>query len=468
MTSEGIQWTKKKNDDGQVIWDVTYDIWTSQGRALEAFYDGDSQIVEFRGGYRSGKSVLGARAIIKGANKINRTRWLVVAESFTEGYNSTYKVLSQQFPECEGLDDIESSPVVKDYNDKKKRIKLWNGSVIVLGSAQKADRHKGDEFSGIWMDEGAWFNDVYDTLEMLLSRLSADRGPLKLLSTTTGEDFNEYHEIFELGEHPHKDKEISWSIETVTANTLENPFLSDEAKENLKKTHDGNEEQGLMGGFSSASGRVYDKFTRHNHVIKYDDIKDDLVDGWRLYGYDSGWDDPRVVIEIARTTENQLVVIDEFYQSESTIEDAINWLENKPTGIIYSEHDPEHIHKIRKKTNHIVKKAKKGIDDGIQSVKSRLETQNGMTGLVVCKRAENTYKEFLSYKKSEVGTSSAKDHSMDCIRYVVHTNKIKGGIPETDSDDEEEEVDMSSGINIVDSKGKNTMSERDNIRERRR
>lgn len=399
---------------------LEYTLWDSQREVLSEFVSGEHQIVDMRAGYRAGKSVTGARGIIKCAWDLPNSRWLTMSESFAEGWNTTYRVLFEQLPGYDG-DDVESSPIVAEFRRQDKILKLTNGSVIVLGSAAKADRHKGDEFSGIWCDEVAFYNDLYNLTSMLLSRLSASQGPLSMLWTTTTNGYNDYYYVTEEGIDA--DGEVlSWDIKTVTADSRNNPFLSKEARDNLKQTHKNNKAEGLLGGFSSAEGRVYEEFTRETHVVSIDDIP--LVDDWRIYAYDSGWDDPRVILEIAKTTHNQLVVVDEFYKSETEVEDAIDWLRDKSSGRLYSDHEPEHMHKMRKELNHImVQKANKKIDDGIEKVQDRLRTgYEGMRGLLVLDRCSKTIKEFLSYTKDDVGSSNAEDHTMDCIRYAIATD----------------------------------------------
>jgi len=68
-----------------------------------------------------------------------------------------------------------------------------------------------------------------------------------------------------------------------------------------------------------------------------------------MYGYDAGWDDPRVLVDIRKTHGDQYVVWDHFYESESQLPEVVDpddvlegrgpWLEGRPRGGVYCEHE---------------------------------------------------------------------------------------------------------------------------------
>lgn len=414
---EGINWDADNND-------LDYELWSAQEKALDSIRSGDYHITNFRAGFRGGKSVLGARSIILLASQFQETRYLVIGDSFQEAWNSTFRILFEQFPEADGEDNIEESPLVEDYSRKEKTITLKNGSKIVLGSAQKADRHKGDEYSAIWADEVAFFRDLYDLTKMLLSRLSADKGPLQMIWTTTTNGYNDYYKITEEGIVPESEEEHGWKIDTIVADSRNNPFLTDDALQHAIEINNASEIEGLAGGFAPAEGRVYEKFNRNTHVISYDEIEDKLVDKWRIYGVDLGWNDPKICIEIGKTSYGQLVVLNEYYESEAYITDMIQELQDKPSGHLYTDYNyKDDVQKMRDKLDDIVvKKANKSIDSGIQEVRQRLEQDdNDKAGLLVCESCTNTIQEFLSYTKSDVGGNNADDHCLDSIRYAINS-----------------------------------------------
>lgn len=463
---KGLHW----DDDTHSL---QYDLWSAQQEAIEDFYFADSDITDFRAGYRAGKSILGARAVVNGAWDKNESRWLVMAESYKEGQRTTFEMIFKNLPEYDGKDP-ESSPLVDNYHKQEGELRLINGSVIVFAYAGKVDGVKGDEFSGAWMDEVAFYNDLYQVTDMVLTRLTADTGPLSILWTTTtnpNNPFNDYYYITEERIHPETEEDHPWLINCVQANMLDNPFVGDEQKEKFKRRNSTNAEQAIRGGFATVGGQVYPMFSEEYHVVDYKDVEADLYDDFRVYGYDSGWDDPRVVLEFGMTTMGQFVLLDEFYRHESTIEDAIDWLKGKPSGVLVSEHEPEHVAKLRQKVDGLrVVKANKSIDDGIESVQEQLKIKDsGQTGVMFVRdRATETIKEIRSYTKEVIGTSRADDHCMDCLRYVIHT---KTPSPETSksltTNSTKDTID-NNNTNPDFTPDQNRKQQRNNIKNRRR
>jgi hypothetical protein len=182
---------------------------------------------------------------------------------------------------------------------------------------------------------------------------------------------------------------------------------------------------------------VYSSFSRETHVIPHREAYDriDDTDEWRIYGYDAGWNDPRVMLEIGRTSYDQFVVLDEFHARGSHVEDAIDWLQrhNKPRGYIYCEHEPSEIQKFAHAGWNAIR-AEKSIDAGISEVRRRLEYEesradgstDGQAGLLVSESCENLIREFLGYKEEHVGTSAAVDHALDALRYAIASDAIQG------------------------------------------
>jgi hypothetical protein len=160
----------------------------------------------------------------------------------------------------------------------------------------------------------------------------------------------------------------------VRASVLDNPYLTDGDKERFKRKYEGTgkEDQALHGGFAAATGLVYDEFRRDVHVRPHTDLAEGVTDGWRIYGYDAGWNDPRVLLEIGRTGYGQLVVHDEFCESGTHVSDAIAWLDGKPDGTLFCEHEPGDIEKFRR-AGYSAKKADKSLDTGIAEVRKRLQ-----------------------------------------------------------------------------------------------
>ena len=407
---------------------LTYDLWSAQREVLESLR-GDADITGFLGGYGSGKTMLGERWILKQALDHPGSRFLTMGIDFTKARDTTFRVLFEQLPGdrtavvTSSYNGPETSPVVADYNRQEHRLTLTNDSVIKLGSADRWNRYAGDAYGAVHLDEPSHYGeDLHDLLEMIGSRLRGEDGPQTQLWTLTGNGYNAAYEILERQEDTNGEP-LGLNIDVIRANTLENPYLNDGAKERFKRQYAGGsrEEQALFGGFAAAQGLVYSNFSRDTHVISHSEATDRVKPDWRMYGYDAGWNDPRVLVEIGKTDYEQLVILDEFYQSESHVSDAISWLEtnDKPTGTIHSEHEPADIDRFDA-AGYSTERAEKSLDAGIDEVRNRLEEDDdGRPGLLISEQCENTIREFLGYKEEQVGTSAAEDHICDSVRYAV-------------------------------------------------
>jgi hypothetical protein len=418
---------------------LTYDVWDAQRDALESVRS-DADITGFLAGYGSGKTIFGARWLIKQALDHDGSRFLGMGIDFTKARDTTFRVLFEQLPGertsivTSSYNGPESSPVVSDYNRQNHRLTFINDSVIKLGSADKWNRYAGDSYGAVWLDEPSHYGeDLHDLLEMVGSRLRGVAGPKGQLWTLTGNGYNAAFEILERQEDSNGET-IGLNIETVRASTLENPYLDAGETDRFERQYGGTsrEAQALHGGFAAAQGLVYSNFSRDTHVIPHSDAVDRTRDSWRIYGYDAGWNDPRVLLEIGKTGYDQLVVLDEFYKSESHVSDAVAWLKrnDKPRGTIHCEHEPADIEKLDA-AGYRTEKANKSIDAGIDEVRKRLEPDDSdRPGLLVSDNCEHLIQEFLGYKEEHVGTTQADDHCLDCARYACMgetTDNREGG-----------------------------------------
>jgi len=440
LTSDGVDIDIR--DDGL---DLDWAFWDAQLDALDALRSGEHDLIVFRAGYGSGKSILGSRWIHQTALEVPKSDNLVMAQDTAKGGPTTYKVFFEELPGRDTVPDEggdpENSPIVEDYNRNERRLTYINGAVARLGSADKWNRYAGAEFNAIWCDEVAHYSntDLYKLNRMLLSRQRTAQGPNVALWTSTGNGFNQFYDFVERQVDPDGEP-LTTRVHNVVADSRDNPFLPE--KDKLRRQFEGTaaEEQGLAGGFAAAEGRVYDRFSRERHVVTADAIADRIVDDWRMYAYDAGWDDPRVLLEIGKTHRDQYIVLAEYYHSGAHVGDpdkvrdperdpdpgtALAWLTSRPKGEMFCEHAPADIDKFRR-AGWEARKAEKDIDGGIDAVRERLELdEDGRPGVLVVDECINTIQEFLGYQEDEVGKNGAEDHAMDALRYAVFTNTVR-------------------------------------------
>jgi len=462
LTEDDVESLRRKGrvvgfDDGRL--DITWAFWEPQREAIQAVYSGEYDIVGFVAGYRSGKSVTGARVVWETAldPRFGPTRSLAMGTTYAEAKKTTYPVLFEELPGArhEELDpflydgDPENSPIVTKFSKQDGTITLFNDSVVVLASADKPDRYKGGKFSLAWCDEFAHYksNRIHGIRKTITERF--DFGdPAVMVVTTTGNGHNPAQKILQAHEDENGNP-LGSKIRTVTASSLNNPFLTPDDRDRLRRTHGASKvaRQALHGAFEAAEGQVY-PFSKQAHTVELtatDDGYEATGDGrvsvssdWRIFGYDAGWSDPRVLVEVARTDYGQYIVVDEWYEPKTHVADAIRWLadHDKPKGVIYCEHEPGDIRKFRKPSLTNIDdppsgfragKADKDLDAGIDEVRHRLRADHDdRYGLLVAERCENLIGEFLSYTEDDVGGSDVDDHALDALRYAIYTESVRG------------------------------------------
>jgi len=437
LATDGVELTE--HEQGL---DLDWGYWDAQLETLAALDSGEYDVVVYRGGYGSGKSVLGARWIIETALATPDGHSLAMGQDFAKGEGSTYTVFFEQLPgentvpKDDDVGDPENSPVVSGYNRNKKRLTFRNGHVVRLGSADKWNRYAGAEFNAIWCDEVAHYGttNLYKLNEMLISRQRTQQGPNVTLWTSTGNGFNQFYDFVERQVTP-DEEELPTRVCNVVADSRNNPFLNEAEKLTRQFGGTQREDEALAGGFAAAEGLVYSGFSREDHVISDEHAQDLVEDNWRIYGYDAGWDHERVVVEIGRTSYDQFVVTDLFYERETTIEDVVDptdadgeyWMADRPDGTVYAEHEPEHVEKFSR-AGYPAQNAIKNLDDGIDHVRARLTTDSeGRPGLLVAQSCVPLVQEFLSYQQEHVGRSDADDHALDALRYALYTHEHRGG-----------------------------------------
>jgi len=415
-----------------------------QAYVRDQLESGDVDLVALRTGYGGGKSITGGQWIHRGAltDRDGAGKSLVMAQDYAKGKSTTYSVYFETLP---GEDtnpfedgDPEDSPIVADYNTNDKRLTYVTGHTTFLGGADKWSRFAGAEFCRIWCDEVAHYpptTDLYRLHEMLVTRQRTEVGPNTTLWTSTGNGFNQFYDITER-QVDRDDEELPWAdrLHVVQASTENNPFLPDDGLEKIRQQFAGTEreEQGLHGGFAAAEGLVYDRFSRQTHVKSRTWI-DTHVDGEAMpvYGYDAGWDHPRVLVQWRPTHYDQWAATKLYYETGREFQhlcdpdDGTGWVyeEDLERGRLYGEHEPEHLQKFRRAGFDAVN-AEKSLDEGIPHVRGLLQTDDaGRPGLVVYEQLTELIQEFQSYKEEHVGSSGdVPDNCLDASRYALFTH----------------------------------------------
>jgi hypothetical protein len=443
---DGMTWEPPTGEEDGAC--LTFDVWKAQRETLDAVRTGDNDVVAFLGGYGTGKSVLGARWLLSNALEHSGSKFLAMGQDFKKARDTTFTKLFAQLPgerttlTTSGFNGPENSPLVEDYNRQQHRLTLVNDTVIVLGSADRYNRYAGAEFGAVWMDEPSHYGeDLHELTGMITTRLRGVNGPKTQLWTLTGEGYNAAWEILEKRQNADGEP-IGLDIEVVTASVLENPYLTEGDKDRFRRKYEGTakEEQALHGGFAAATGLVYSDFSRETHVIPAREAWNRADEDWRIYGYDAGWKDPRVLVEIGKTAYDQFVVLDEFVESGTHVEDAIRWLSenDKPNGVIYAEHEPADIQKFNQAGSR-ARKAEKSLDAGISEVRKRLKDDGNVSPEAVKDSGGGSgMRSGLIRRSSRPSVGNVRDGVKRSTNRTTHDKKKNQNDEVKDSDTDEE------------------------------
>jgi hypothetical protein len=440
---------------------VSYEFWSAQQEALDAFMSRQYDVTAFLGGYGSGKTTTGARLLITLAQKFAGSKHAAMAIDFQKGNETTFEALFKNLPGARthiltsGFNGPEQSPIVADYNRNDHRLTFTNDSIIRLASADHPQSVIGDEFQSVWLDEPSKYHPdskLFDiALDVVPSRLRSFEPQFGQFWSLTGNGYNAAYKI--LRERENADgEELGTEMFVKRASMLNNPYLSEAVKERNRRQYANSSlaEQALHGGFAAAQGLVYD-LDREEHIAPLDVHEENgeehyaielgsrtipVDPEYRVYGYDHGWHpDPRAVLELGRTIgENRLVVLDEFRRTKSPLPETMRWLGSKVGGVIACEHMPEDIEELNAGSESAPQydprefeaiEANKSLDAGIQKVAGEWLNPRDAEGnplpprLLVADRCEELINEFFSYKQEEIGGKAADDHLLDSLRYAI-------------------------------------------------
>ena len=209
----------------------------------------------------------------------------------------------------------------------------------------------------------------------------------------------------------------------VHTTTYDNKYLPEDYIKSMRESYDDDyARRYLEGEWGSFEGQVYKDFSMDKHVGQFRENKYKYYIG----GYDDGYRNPACFLTIGIDGDNNVYVVDEFYETEKTTDSIIDYVEamNK----IYKYNaifaDPSAVHWIEsaKLKRLRVKPANNDIDSGIAKCKAFFKQDI----IHIDKRCQNLIKEVESYQYDFDRLSSnltekpikKNDHAVDALRYA--------------------------------------------------
>lgn len=361
-----------------------------------------------RCGRKFGKTTFAAEEIKDCAFAKNDRRVIYIAPTLEDARRLMWDRIKNQFRNC-----------AEKSNDTRLELSIptqrGGTSTIFLGSWEKIDNYRGDEFDFIVFDETQLYRGFWTGWrDAMRPTLTPRKGAALFLGTPLG-----FNHLYDLSNLELTDKDFK----TFHFTTYDNPYIPLEEIEAAKASLPPNSfGQEYLAEFTKSQGLVYKEFSREKHL--YEELpKNKTFD--KFGGIDFGYRNPAAVLD-ARFDGENLYVDDEWYKRERTDIQIAEYVAIQRFKAVYP--DPENasgIEELRRKGVNVreVRKGKGSIEAGIQMIREMLIRGN----LKINKKCVNLISEFEMYsydddkkeRNENENPAKANDHALDALRYIV-------------------------------------------------
>jgi hypothetical protein len=224
---------------------VEHELSAPQGRV---FRD-ESRFQVVVAGRRFGKSMLGVHRAAKSAVRKSKANVWYIAPTFDDAYDFAWEPLQQIIPR----EYLASRP-----HETRLEMRLVNGSVIRLRSADRPDRLRGRGLDDVVLDEFRWI-EPRTWPEILRPALADREGRALFISTPKGYDW--VYEMWRKGQEGAPGW-ASWRFTTREGTWVSEDEMAAVASETDERTF----RQEYEASFETSEGRVYYPFDRNVHV----------------------------------------------------------------------------------------------------------------------------------------------------------------------------------------------------------
>lgn len=314
------------------------------------------------------------------------------------------------------------------FNRGLGEFSLFNKKVYVVGANDERAEGKirGSTFAGALVDEITILPESF--FRMLLSRLSVEKA--KLFGGTNPD--SPYHWlksdfIDKLGNDPSQLRVFRFTLD-------DNPILSDNFKNSLKKEYSGLwYKRFIEGKWVLAEGAIYDFFDQSIHVKK----EAPTYGKYFLLGIDYGTTNAFAACLVGFNDDHHpsLWVEKEFYWDSvkegfqktdaEYAQDLRREFGGYPIRLTYLDPSAQSFEVELRRQKWPVKQAKNEVLDGIRCVATYLSQGD----LVILEKCKNLIKEFEGYvwdqnavKRGEDKPIKQRDHALDALRYVIFSH----------------------------------------------
>jgi len=213
----------------------------------------------------------------------------------------------------------------------------------------------------------------------------------------------------------------------VQTSTYDNTFLQESYIKSMEEAYDDDwKRRYLKGEWFDFSGLIFSEFNRDLHIKDFSETRFTYKEYFA--GFDFGYRNPCCLLVIARDSDDNLIVLEEFYKKELTnseissqIQEVLKNYTNNFSTIWCDPSSPAMIAEFCKYINS--QAANNDVLDGISTVKSLIKQNR----LFVDSSCINLIRELDNYRyeKNEKGGEFCErplkrdDHAVDALRYAI-------------------------------------------------
>lgn len=361
-------------------------------------------------GRKFGKTTLNAEELVANAISGNDRRVMYVAPTLGVARQLMWERLKKYGASIKENDSRLEMKVKTPYGGE---------SHIFLGSWEKIELYRGDEFDFIEFDEvqeyrGFWVG----WNEAMRPTLTPRKGGAMFSGTPKG--FNQLYDLFNLEYTDDNFKSFRFT-------TYDNPFIDkDEIDKEKAKKSDDEFAQEYLAEFRKSSGLVFKEFNREQHVFDYD------INGYseKVAGVDFGYTNPTAIPHVIIKDGNYYVT-SELYRTQMTDDEVADYVFAQRFTKVYPDPEaPAAIEVMRRKGINLrdVVKGKDSIEHGINKMREMFKQNK----LFIHKSCINligelemySYPDKSAFRNANENPQDEYNHAIDALRYVVSTYSI--------------------------------------------
>jgi len=398
-----------------------------QQEVLDSIKKKKKKYILYSGAYGAGKTLLMCHIIIMQCLKHPRSLWFfgsqtipmlrdTILRTFLEEidlYQQKINQTKKSLPKNEQY--LLDFRLQKDYKMNTMTFKFFNDSEVLFRSCDEPSKYKSLNLDGFAIDEPVDIDE--QVFLMLQGRLRGNHTKHRigvLAGNPSGRANWVYQTFFE------KQYDEYYVVQTTT---YDNKYLPRDYIKSCEANFDSDyAKRYLQGEWGSFEGQIYKEFNYEKHIGEFKDQKFKYYIG----GYDDGYRNPACFLTIGVDSDNNVYVVNEYYQSEKTVDHILKYI-LALDGIyhykkIYADPSAANWIGMAREKHLNVKEADNNIENGISKVKALL--YNDL--LKIDSSCVNLIKEIESYRYERDKFNrnltekpfKKNDHSVDALRYA--------------------------------------------------